>query len=114
MCAMLIGVPAGNPERFTTNVAVADVTLPAASFVVTRVTVAVPLPAASAPTIAGTSLAGDSVAVNVGLVGVVGAVEDELPQPDTSTANATTRRDRRFIGPTPLTRYTIRRTFASD
>ena len=37
------------PERFTTNVAVAAVTLPALSLVVTIVTVAVPLPVASAP-----------------------------------------------------------------
>ncbi len=46
---MLIGVFGGNPERFTTNVAVAAVTFPALSFVVTIVTVAVPAPVASAP-----------------------------------------------------------------
>src|ERR1700716_73306 len=98
MCAMLIGVPAGNPERFTTNVAVAAVTLPAASFVVTIVTVAVPLPEASAPWIAGFSWAGDSAAVNVGLVGVVGAAGDELPQPATRTPGVTNRLgERRFI-----------------
>src|SRR5436190_3769725 len=100
MCAMLIGVPAGKPDRFTTKVAVAAVTLPAPSFVVTIVTVAVPEPAASAPTIAGTSLAGSRFAVKVGFVGVVGAAGDELPQPDTRIPKAAHRIDKRFIGPT--------------
>src|SRR4051812_14949846 len=86
----------------TTNVAVAAVTLPAESLVVTIVIVAVPLPLASAPVMAGTSLAGDSVATKVGLVGVVGAV-DELPQPDTNTPRAN-RRDSRFISTTPFAR----------
>src|SRR5471032_1407349 len=111
---MLIGVPAGNPERFTTNVADAAVTLPALSFVVTIVTVAVPLPVASAPTIAGTSFAGSSVAVNVGFVGDVVAAVDELPQPDTRTPRATMSRDKRFIRPTPLARDMLSRTSASD
>src|SRR5664279_5671256 len=102
MCEMLIGVPAGNPDRFTTNVAVADVTLPAVSLVVTMVTVTLPVPDASAPTMAGTSFAGNSVAVNVGLVGVVGAVDDELPQADTRTPRVTNKAEKRFIGPTPL------------
>src|SRR3954470_23269135 len=109
MCAMLIGVFAGNPDRLTTKVAVAAVTLPAASLVVTIVTVASPRPAASAPTMAGFSFAGNSVAVKVGFVGVVGAVEDD-PQPDTRTPSVATRRDRRFIGPTPLREMTISRT----
>src|SRR5260221_1307560 len=98
---MLIGVFAGNPERFTTNVPVAVVTLPAESLVTTSVTVASPRPEASAPTIAGFSFAGNSVAVNVGLVGVVGAAGDELPQAETKTARATIGRERRFIEPTP-------------
>src|SRR5471032_766240 len=102
MCAMLIGVFAGNPERLTTKVAVAAVTFPAPSFVVTIVTVAVPLPAASPPTIAGTSFEGDSAAVKVGFVGVVVAAVDELPQPDTRTPRATKRRARRYIEPTPF------------
>jgi hypothetical protein len=105
---MLIGVLAGNPDRFTTNVAVAAVTFPALSLVVTIVTVEVPLPVASAPTIAGFSFAGNSVAVNVGFVGAVGVVEDE-PQPETRTPKATHRRDRRFIEPTPF-RDTISKT----
>jgi hypothetical protein len=99
----VIGVPAGKFDMLTTNVAVAEVTLPALSFVVTNVTVAVPVPAASAPTIAGTSLAGESVAVNVGFVGVVGAVEDELPQAAANTPRVTnSREEKRFIGPAPF------------
>src|SRR6185369_5811071 len=101
MCAMLIGVPAGNAERFTTKVAVADVTLPALSFVVTSVTVASPRPDASAQTMAGFSFAGNNVAVNVGLVGVVGAAGESLPQADTRTPRATVKRDKRLIGTTP-------------
>src|SRR3954471_2205618 len=101
---MLIGVFAGNPERFTTNVPVAAVTLPDASLVTTSVTVASPRPDASAPTMAGFSFAGNSVAVKVGFVGVVGAVDDELPHADTRTPRATERRAKRFIGPTPFSR----------
>src|SRR3954471_16859309 len=101
MWAALMGVPAGKPERFTTYVAVALVTLPAASLVVTSVTVAVPLPVASPPAIAGTSLEGSRVAVNVGLVGLVGAVE-ELPQADAKRPRAATRTETRFIGFTPF------------
>ena len=96
MWRRVIDVPAGNPLMLTTNVMVAAVTLPAVSLVATIVTVAVPLPLASAPVTAGTSLAGDSVATNVGLVGVVGAV-DELPQPETNAPRANSR-DSRFIG----------------
>src|SRR6185295_11130801 len=102
MWAALIGVPAGKPERFTTKVPVAAVTLPAVSLVVTMVIVAVPLPAASAPTMAGFSLAGDSVAVKVGFVGPDGVVEDE-PHAETRTPRAMVKRDRRFIEPTPFT-----------
>src|SRR3954447_9200897 len=113
MCAALMGVPAGNPERFTTYVAVALVTLPAASLVVTSVTVAVPLPVASAPAITGTSFAGSRFAVNVGLVGVVGAVE-ELPHADANTPRAVTRTEKRFIGSTPFERLRISKTYGSD
>src|SRR5471032_2316760 len=114
MCEMLIGVFGGNPDMFTTKVAVADVTLPVLSFVATIVTTAVPLPVASAPTMEGTSFAGNSVAVNVGFVGVVVAAVDELPQPDTRTPRATMSRDKRFIRPTPLARDMLSRTSASD
>jgi hypothetical protein len=48
------------------------------------------------------------VAVNVGFVGVVGEVEDE-PQAETRTLRATTRRERRFIGPTPFSTDMINR-----
>src|SRR5713226_106159 len=98
MCAALIGVPAGNPVRVTANVAVEAVTLPAASFVTSNVTVAVPLPLASAPTIGGFSLAGDNVAVKTGLTETVGfATDDELPQPAVRTPSARAMTDRRFI-----------------
>src|SRR5258707_13828371 len=100
MCAMFMGVFGGNPERFTTNVPVAAVTLPAASLVTTSVTVASPRPEASAPAIAGFSFAGNSVVVNVGFAGPVGVGEDE-PQPETRTPKAAHRRERRFIRPTP-------------
>src|SRR5215468_5604499 len=62
---MLIGVEAGYPLRFTTKVAVADVTAPDESFETFNVMVAVPLPADSAPVTAGTSSDGRSAAVNV-------------------------------------------------
>src|SRR3954469_372730 len=53
MWAMLIGVPAGNPDRFTTKVAVPPVTLLFASLVTSKVMVAVPLPVFSAFEIGG-------------------------------------------------------------
>jgi len=45
----------------------------------------------------GTSFAGESVAVNVGFVGVVGVGVVELLQPAARTAIATAMGDRRFI-----------------
>src|SRR3954469_17072990 len=107
MCAMLIGVFAGNPDRFTTNVPVAAVTLPAASLVTTSVTVASPRPEASAPTMAGLSFAGNSVAVKEGLVGAVGAGDEDEPHADTRTPRATDSRERRFTGLTPFSRDRI-------
>src|SRR5256885_1424872 len=104
---MFIVDPAGKPERFTTKVAVAAVMLPAASFVVTRVIVVLPETVDSALATGGTSLAGDNVAVNVGLVGVVGAIE-ELPQPATQNPRAIVRMDRRFI---VVTLFLIKRIF---
>src|SRR5437773_4090801 len=101
MCAILIGVPAGKPDRLTTNVAVPAVMLPAASFVTSKVTVALPLPLASAPVIAGTSFAGDSCAVNVGLVGLVGVGEVDELHPIDPTASRAARTERRFIVTAP-------------
>jgi hypothetical protein len=83
--------------RFTTNVADADVMLPAPSFAVTNVIEAFPLATDSALVIGGTSFAGDSAAVNVGLVGVVGVGVVELLQPAASNATATAIGDRCFI-----------------
>src|SRR6267378_2897224 len=98
MCAMLIGVPAGNPVRLTANVAVEAMILPLASFVTSNVMVAVPVPEASAPTMGGTSLAGDNVALKTGWRETVGFVtDDELPQPPARTPSARTMTDRRFI-----------------
>src|SRR5262249_52864855 len=97
MWAMFTADPAGNPWRFTTNVAVAEVTLPAASFAVISVMDAVPFTVDSALVIGGTSFAGDSVAVNVGLVGggLVGV--ELLLQPAARSASTTAMGDRRFI-----------------
>jgi hypothetical protein len=89
--------PGGNPVRLTTNVAVADVMLPAPSFAVTNVIEAFPLTTDSALVTGGTSFAGDSAAVNVGLVGVVGVGVVELLQPAASNAIATAMGDRCFI-----------------
>jgi hypothetical protein len=50
---------------------------------------------------AGTSFDGDSVAVNVGFVGAVGAVEEE-PHPAAKKPRATNKRDTRFIKSTPF------------
>src|SRR5438105_13081465 len=101
MCAMLMGVPAGKPDRFTTKVAVPAVMFPAASFVTSNVTVASPRHDDSAFVIAGTSFDGSSVAVKVGLLGVVvdGDV-DELHEVD-PTARMAARTARRFIVATP-------------
>jgi hypothetical protein len=97
MCAMFTDDPAGNPVKLTTNVALADVMLPAASFVVTIVIDALPLTVDSAFVTGGTSFAGDSAAVNVGFVGVVGVGVVELLQPAARKATATAMGDRRFI-----------------
>ena len=52
MCAAVNEVPAGNPARWTTNVVVAEVIVPAPSRVTFNVMVAVPLPDVSGPTAA--------------------------------------------------------------
>src|SRR5882724_9177290 len=106
MCAMLIAEPAGKPVRFTVNVAVAAVTLPAPSFVVSSTIVAVPATVPSGPETGGTSFAGDSVAVNVGFVGD-GAVVDELPQPAANSPSAAASKDKRFM----VRLLVIRKTF---
>src|SRR5579871_474008 len=105
MCPSVTVVPAGNPVRLATNVTDAAVMLPEPSFVVSNVIVTLPLPDASALAIGGTSLAGSSVAVNVGLVGADddGDVDDE-PQPTAMNASAIARADRRFMGASPDSR----------
>src|SRR5436305_1155906 len=103
MWAMLIVEPAGNPPSVTAKFAVAAVMFPDESFVVFIVIVAVPVTDDSALVIGGTSLAGDSDAVKIGVVlPVVGAVvEDELPQPAVSRPSATATTDRCFICDSP-------------
>src|SRR5580704_15677063 len=71
---------------------------PLASLVVLNVIVTVPLPDVSAPTTDGTSFAGNSVVVNVGLT-VLGVVE--LPQPATRRPSVA-RTDRCFMSNSPL------------
>src|SRR5436305_8548924 len=97
MCAMFTDEPAGKPVRLTTKVTLAAVMLFAASRVTTIVIVALPLTVDSALVTGGTSLAGESAAVNVGLVGVVGVGELLLLQPAASRASTTAMGDRRFI-----------------
>src|SRR5882724_5454610 len=97
MCARLIGVFAGNPLRVMTNVAVAAVIWADALTVVSIVIVTEPLPTDSAPLIGGTSLAGDSVAVNVGLAAAVVGAVDELPHPAAKSASDATRTGSPFI-----------------
>src|SRR6266705_910132 len=100
MWAMFIADPAGKPPRVTANVTVADVMLPAASFVVTNVMLAVPLTPDSAFVTGGTSLAGDNAAVNVGLAAAVGLVVADVEffvHPAARSTIATTGTDRRFI-----------------
>jgi hypothetical protein len=82
----------------TTNVAEAAVTLPPASFVVTRVMDAFPCATDSALLIGGFSFAGEICAVKVGFVGAVddGEVEEEL-QPTANRAAATANAERRVI-----------------
>src|SRR5262245_40175537 len=96
---MLIGVASGNPLRFTTNVAVAEMIFPEESFVAFRVMVAVPLPADSGPVTGGVSSDGRSAAVNVcmplpeGVAGMAGESEpphaETIPR-DTTKANEVT------------------------
>src|SRR5687768_8389064 len=100
---MLKGVPAGKPVRLTWNEIVPLVMLPAASLVTLNVIVAVPLPLASALDTGGTSFAGDSAAVNTGLTGVDGSVDD-LPQATEPMAKMAARTARRFIVPLLLIR----------
>jgi hypothetical protein len=91
-------VPAGNPLRFTTKVtATGPVKFPDASLGPSNVMVASPLPPDSALVIGGFSLAVDSAAVNVGLVGVVDGDVDDFEQPAATNARATANRDKRFI-----------------
>src|SRR5262245_63859915 len=104
---MLIGVASGNPLRFTTNVAVAEMIFPEESFVAFRVMVAVPLPAYCGPVIGGVSSDGRSAAVNVcmplpeGVAGMAGESEPPhaaTPPRDTTKANEVTY----FIFSTPV------------
>jgi hypothetical protein len=71
-----------------------------ASLVMSKVIVTLPLPLDSAFDTGGFSLAGRSVAVNVGLVGEVG-VAGELLQPTAMSESATLTIDSRFMHPTP-------------
>jgi hypothetical protein len=93
----VIGVPAGNPLRFTTNVTADVRMLPAASLVTLKVIVAVPVPPASELLIGGTSFAVESAAVNVGCVGEVVVGAEEFEQPTANNASAEANRDWRFI-----------------
>src|SRR5262245_40572109 len=110
MCAMLNGVPAGNPVKLTEKVTVPAVMLLAASRVTSKVIVAVPLPAASAPAIAGTSFAGLRAAVNVGLIalGLVGVLSEH---PHDATAITNAHAAKRLI---VVLLLRISRTFATD
>src|SRR5258708_7763966 len=98
MCAPVIGVPGGNPVTLTTNVAVPLVMVPLASLVTSNVTVTVPVPVFSPPTTPPVSLDGSSAAVNVGFVGVVGEVDEELPHEAANNATPTIKTLKRFIG----------------
>src|SRR4030095_4727238 len=94
MCAMLNGVPAGNPRRLTTKVTFAEVTLPAASLVTSKVMVAVPLPVDSALVTGGTSFDGFRSAVKIDLSasGLVGVLFEQLHDAIATTAANTARR----------------------
>src|SRR5437762_8537534 len=77
MCEMVIIVVVGNPLRTISNLAYAPMSFPVESFAVKSVTVAVPLPLASASVIGGFSFVGDRSAVKTkvfaGLAAAVGA-----------------------------------------
>src|SRR5262249_20737642 len=73
MCASVMMVPAGNPEKTTLTSKVAAVMFPLPSRVVFSVSVAVPLAPASALLIGGTSLVDERFAVNTNLFCAVGA-----------------------------------------
>src|SRR5439155_24570241 len=99
MWAMFIADPAGKPPRVTANVTGADVMLPAASFVVTNVMLAVPRTPDSAFVTGGTSLVGDNAAGNVGLAVVAGVVVADvefLVHAGARSRRATTGPDRRL------------------
>src|SRR2546421_9142207 len=96
MCAAVIEVPAGKPDMLTTNVALAAVILPAASFVVLNVIVAFPVPLVSGPTTVVVSLLGLRSAVNVGCVGD-GEDGELLPHAAAKSEAAMASTDRRFI-----------------
>src|SRR5215813_4034119 len=105
MCAMLIGVPAGKPVRFTANVAVAELTLPEPSVVELSVMVTVPPPADSAPVTAGTSSEGLSVAVKVRVVVPDGVAGELLPHAATvARATVKANTDTYFIVTAPVDR----------
>src|SRR6185503_852765 len=96
MCERLIGVPAGRLEMGTVKSAVAAVICPPTT-VVLNVIDEVPVPPASAPTIAGFSLFPDNVAVNFGCV-AEGAVGVSSPHPAASRLTVMARAaDQRFI-----------------
>src|SRR5262245_18269126 len=106
-----MGVAAGNPMRFTTNVAVAEVMFPDESFVAFSVMVAMPPPAASVPVTAGTSSDGRSAAVNVCLalqervLGVCVTPHAETTARDRTSANE----DTYFILSTPVIESIVKR-----
>src|SRR5262245_39448993 len=107
---MLIGVASGNPLRFTTNVAVAEMIFPEESFVAFRVMVAVPLPADSGPVTGGVSSDGRSAAVNVcmplpeGVAGMAGMAGGSEPPPAQTIPSDTTKTNEvtYFIFSTPV------------
>src|SRR5436309_12970009 len=98
MCAILIGVPGGKPLRFTTNVAVTAVMLPAESRVRSKVIVELPAPVDSAPLIGGFSFDAFRSAVNVGF-GCDDADDgdESLLHADATNASARMARVKRFI-----------------
>ncbi len=99
ICASVTVVPAGNPVTLIWKFAVADVMLPALSFVTVRAMMAVPLPLASALVMAGTSLAGESGTVNVDVVVVPcdGAVGSESEHPTARMLRPTMSAENRFM-----------------